>query len=123
MVDVGRDGAQLTQTTFALPIPADRVEAVRAFVVELLGPRRAEFERSWRDKGITQETAWLQQTPEGALVLVSMEAEDLPRAFAELAVSDSEFDRWYRQRVLEIYGVDLRRGAASNELLAAWRAP
>lgn len=112
-----------TNTTFALAIPGDRVDAVRSFVAELLGPRREDFERSWRDKGITRETAWLQMTPEGALVLVSMEAEDLARAFRELASSDTPFDRWYRSRVLEIYGVDLRQGAVSNELLADWRAP
>ena len=114
----------MATTTFALPIAADKIEAVRGFVAELLGPRRAEFEESWRQKGITKETAWLQEVPNGALVLVSMEAEDLGRVFRELAVSDTPFDRWYRQTVLDIYGVDLTETASRppNELLASWEA-
>lgn len=111
------------ETVFALTIPAEKVPAVRRFVADLLGPRRREFEASWRDKGITSESAWLQYSPDGALVLVAMEAADLERAFRELAVSNTPFDRWYRQTILELYGVDLSQGPAPpNELLADWRA-
>lgn len=114
-----------TVTTYALPITPEKFEAVRAFAAEILGPRRAEFEESWRQKGITRETAWLQPLPGGALVLVCLEAEDLTRAFRELAISQSPFDRWYRQKVLEIYGVDLAGvpSGSLNELIADWRAP
>jgi len=114
----------MADTTFALPIAPEKVAAVRAFVAELLGPRRAEFEASWREKGITRERSWLQEAPAGALVLVFMEADDLGRAFREIATSECPFDRWYRQQVREIYGVDLTEGASRppNELLADWTA-
>jgi hypothetical protein len=114
----------MASTIFALAIPNDKVTAVRDFVAELLGPRRAEFEASWRQKGITREAAWLQSRSDGALVLVYMEAEDLSRAFGELGTSDTPFDRWYRQTVLDIYGVDLTETASRppNELLADWAA-
>ncbi|HET7093335.1 MAG TPA: hypothetical protein VFI22_07655 [Thermomicrobiales bacterium] len=110
--------------TYALPIPTERIPEVRAFVAELLGPRRAEFEASWRDKGIAAERAWLQTTPAGALVLVSLEAADLRRAFDALAASQTAFDRWYRQRVQELYGVDLAdaRTRPQIEPLATWSA-
>lgn len=113
----------MTTTTFALAVPGDKIDAVRAFVAELLGPRREEFDRSWRAKGFRRETAWIQRTPDGALVLVLIEADDLARAYGELAVSDAPFDRWYRERVLELYGVDLRHPGPPNELLAEWQAP
>jgi hypothetical protein len=111
-----------SRTVYALPITREQAGAVRAFAAELLGPRRAEFEQSWEEKGISRETAWLQPTSEGAMVLVCMEADDLARAFGELAVSDTPFDRWYRQRVLEIYGIDLTEAQPGNELVADWRA-
>jgi len=113
----------LESTTFALSISREKIAAVRGFVAELLGARRAEFERSWQDKGITRESAWLQQIPDGALVLVRFEAHDLERAFGALAASGAPFDRWYRERVLEIYGVDLTNPSGPNELLADWQAP
>jgi hypothetical protein len=59
---------------------------------------------------------------DGALVLVYFEAEDLSRAFEELGTSDTPFDRWYRQTVLELYGVDLTAARPPNELLADWAA-
>jgi hypothetical protein len=110
--------------TFALPLPADRVEALREFVGELLGSRRAEFEASWRAKGIVAERAWLQSAPTGMLVLVSIEAGDLLRAMHAIATSDTPFDRWYRQRVRDIYGVDLADESSRPqiELLAEWTA-
>jgi hypothetical protein len=114
----------MAMLTFALPVPADRIDALRAFVAELLGPRRAEFDASWRAKGIVAERAWLQTTPTGALVLVSIEAGDLLRAMHAIATSDAPFDRWYRQRVREVYGVDLADESSRPqiELLAEWTA-
>jgi hypothetical protein len=112
----------MASTIVALPIPHDKVSAVRAFVAELLGPRRAEIEASWQNKGFTREAAWLQPTADGALVLVWFEADDLARAFLELGTSETPFDRWYRQTVLDIYGVDLTASRPPNELLADWQA-
>jgi hypothetical protein len=115
----------MAMIVFALPLAPDRIEAVRAFVAELLGPRRAAFEASWRAKGITREQAWLQRTATGALVLVALDADDLPRALHAIATSADPFDEWYRQRVREVYGIDLsdERSRPSLEVLAEWTAP
>ncbi len=114
----------MVATMYALPISREKVQVVRDFVAELLGPRRESFEESWRSKGIRCEVASLQEMPEGSLVLVYLEAEDVAHAFHELAISDTPFDRWYRDQVLNIYGVDLTTASGpSTELLAAWEAP
>jgi hypothetical protein len=113
----------MAETIYALPIARDKAQAVRDFVSELLGPRRAAFEKSWRSKGIRREVACLQEMPEGSFVLMYLEADDLGHAFRELAISDNSFDIWYRDRVLDIYGVDLAAPSGpASELIAAWTA-
>jgi hypothetical protein len=113
----------MAETIYALPIARDKAQAVRDFVIELLGPRREAFEESWRSKGITREVACLQEMPEGSIVLVYLEADDLEHAFRELAVSDGPFDSWYRDQVLDIYGVDLTAPSGpASEHIASWTA-
>jgi len=114
----------MSTTMYALPISREKIRAVRDFVAELLGPRKEAFEESWRSKGIRCEIAALQEMPEGSLVLVYLEVDDAVQAFHELAISDTPFDRWYGDQVLDIYGVDLTTASGpSTELLAAWQAP
>lgn len=60
----------MSTTMYALPISREKIQAVRDFVAELLGPRKEAFEDSWRRKGIRCEIATLQEMPEGSLVLV-----------------------------------------------------
>jgi hypothetical protein len=107
---------------FTLPAPSENAEEVRAFVSELLGPRRAEMEASWRRKGVRREMAWLQRSEAGSLVVVFLEADDPGRFYRELASSQEPFDVWYRQRVLDVYGIDLALAQAGPpvELIASW---
>jgi hypothetical protein len=113
----------MTATIYALPISRDKAEAVRQFANELLGPRREAFEESWRSKGMTREVVCLQATPDGFLALVYVDAKDPENAFRELAVSNTPFDRWYRDRVLAIYGVDLAAASGPpSEFVAEWEA-
>jgi hypothetical protein len=43
----------------------------------------------------------------GSMVVVRFETSDVAGAFEGLAQSEEPFDVWFRQRVLEISGVDL----------------
>jgi hypothetical protein len=58
---------------------------------------------------VTKELGWLQQTPEGDLAIVYVEAADLERMFQEMAASTEPYDLWFRQQVLEIHGLDLNQ--------------
>ena len=48
----------------------------------------------------------LHQTPMGSLMLVWFDG-DVESAFADIA-SDSEYSNWFRGRVLDVTGIDLR---------------
>ena len=73
---------------------------------ELNGPRHAEFTESRRRVGVREQT-FLQTTPMGDLVLVTMEGDDPGRSFGQLVSATDPFTTWFLERVKAIHGVDL----------------
>lgn len=109
--------------TFAWPILPDRSEAWRRFIQEMLGTRRAAYEASRRRLGITRELTWLAQVQRGEVAMVYVETGQPDRVMHDLRESDRPFDRWYRQQVLELHGIDLQDLLAwpPCELIFAWQ--
>ncbi len=108
-------------TCVAVPILQGKLETWKRFVAELNGPRRAEHEASRRRMGIRREAAWLQEDP--PMCIVQIDADDPARASRELAESNDPFDRWFREQVMEIHGLDFRQaaGVPQNRLLLDYR--
>lgn len=96
----------------AFPVLAGKTDEARKFARETMN-RREEFNASQKRGAITKEEWSLQETPEGGLVLVRFECDDIERAFATLAASTDPFDVWFRARVQEVSGTDL--SAPSDE--------
>ena len=71
--------------------------------------------------GIQRESAWLQENP--PTCIVQIDADDPERVSRELAESNDPFDRWFREQVMDIHGLDFRQvsGVAQNELLLDYR--
>ncbi len=92
----------------AFPILAGKEAEPRKFAEETRG-RRDEFEASQKRLGITKEQWVLQESPEGSMVILHFESDDVERAFASFAQSDDSFDVWFNDRVMEICGVDLNQ--------------
>ena len=105
------------------PIQAGKEEDARAFAAETIGARRAGFEAHHERSGTTRETWALQETPMGSFMLVWFEG-DPEKAFTDLATDASEFTTWFRERVLDVTGVDL--GAPAGDpppaILVDWTA-
>ena len=107
---------------FAAPIRPGQTEACRRMVAECLGPRRAEYADLQRRCGVTAEAYWLQPGPDGDLLVV---ASDSDQAEFEriMAAPQTDFDRWFRDRVGEVFGADpAAPSGPRNELLGEWRA-
>jgi hypothetical protein len=104
---------------FVIPILPGMVDHDREFAAELSGPRRAEHAASRARLGQTRELVWLQQTEQGPVAVVYLEAEDIGRLFAGLAMSDDPFDVWWRRQIQEIHGLDLSQPMPGppNELI------
>ncbi len=97
----------MDQALFALPILPGKTEAARAFLQELEGARKPQWDDCARLMRVAKETWAIQQTPQGDLFVVYMAAENLAWAFTQFAASLDEFDRWQKQQVLETTGADL----------------
>lgn len=94
----------------AVPILPGRTEHWRRFARELNGPRLSEFNASRRRLGV-RERVFLQSTPQGDLVVVTLEGDNPAEAFRRLGTGDDEFTRWFVQQVKEIHGMDLTQPA------------
>ena len=88
------------------PIAPDKVEAWRRFCQELGGARRQTYEASRRRLGITRERLGLVETPFGSAALTTIDARDLAQALGQIMTSVLPFDRWYRERIQELQGVE-----------------
>ena len=90
----------------AFPIPAGKTEQWKTFISELKGARKAEFAASRRTLGVRERT-FLQHTPQGDLVVVTLEGDHPETAFAEFAKHTDPFTTWFKPQVSEIHGMDL----------------
>ncbi len=90
----------------AFPILPGKTDEWRAWMEELNGSHRDDFVASRRAAGVHERT-FLQSTPMGDLVIVTLEGEEPGRAFGKMMGADDEFTRWFTARAKEIHGVDL----------------
>jgi hypothetical protein len=91
----------------AAPLAAGSLAAWEAWLGELNGPRKAEFEEMNRRHGLTAHEAYLQPTPDGHYMALVVHGGPGGGDFlASLAGSDDEFDRWFIGKVAEIHGID-----------------
>lgn len=114
--------------SFALTLPVlpGKTSQLKRFLEEVLGPRREKHEasrRSFGGSGLTKELAWLQQTPQGEVVIVYFEGEDPMRWFQEWITSQDPHDRWFLQEVKSITGIDFHSPQAGPlpELIFDWQ--
>jgi hypothetical protein len=92
----------------AAPLAADKLEAWEAWLDELNGPRKAEFDDLNARHGLTEHRAYLQPMPDGDyLVLVVHEGPGADDFMANVVGSDHEFDQWFVETVVDVHGMDL----------------
>ncbi len=109
---------------FALPIRPGKGADARAFLAELDGPRKGQYDASERKIGITKELWFFQQTPNGDLIVAYMESADFGTALGAFAQSKEEFDVWFKERLANATGVDLNTPPPGplSELLSHYEA-
>jgi hypothetical protein len=92
---------------FAVPVLAGKQELDRATLGEMSEGRSDEYEAAARRAGITRQIVWHQQTPDGTVAVVYIEADDPLAALGEFGGSDEPFNRWFRDRMKEVHGIDI----------------
>lgn len=117
-----------------LPIVPGKVEAWRRFCQDLAGSRLKLYEASRRRLGITCERLALVETAFGSAAVITLEALDVGQALGQIITSNLPFDRWYREKMQELHGVNLARyehfsqpallpSPLKQELLFEWKLP
>ena len=90
----------------AFPILPGKTAEWRAFMEEINGPRRAEFLESRRRAGVRERT-FLQPTPMGDLVIVTLEGDDPGHSFGQMMSAGDAFTTWFIERATAVHGIDV----------------
>jgi hypothetical protein len=105
--DIRLEDTLMPGIVLTFPIVAGKVEAWRRFCQELSGSRRQMYEASRRRLGITRERLVLVEAAFGSAAVATLEAPDVGWVLDQIITSDLPFDRWYREQMRELHGVDL----------------
>ena len=93
---------------FAFPLLPGKSETDRDAMLSCWhGDRHDDYVASRQRLGITRESVWMQPTPAGDVVVVHLEARDIDGALHGMATSEEPFDRWFREHVKDVHGVDV----------------
>lgn len=91
----------------AIPILPGQRDRWDRFTDELRGSRNADFTASRARLGV-RERVFLQETPGGDMVVVTLEGDDPLGAFARFGEGNDAFTNWFVEEVQAIHGMDLR---------------
>jgi len=105
-----------------LPVLPGEVEQARQYGRDLAGMWLDQLADSDRKYGVTKEHWYLQETLQGAVLTLYGEAEDVERAFAAFAASDGPFERWQKEQLQAVTGVDFSQPTEGPlaEVLVEW---
>jgi hypothetical protein len=92
---------------FVIPVLPGKAQADRDWMAEMEGPRKQDYQSAWKKHGLSRHAVWQQETPDGVVDIVFLEADDIPAAMQGVRSSDDEFSQWFRERVKDVHGVDL----------------
>lgn len=91
----------------AFPVLPGKEDQLRAFAKEMAGARNAEAREFYRNFQVTHESWYLQQTPHGAWVIGVTEVNaPIEPAAKEYAASNRPFDRWFKDQVHQLSGIN-----------------
>lgn len=92
---------------FAVPIKPGKEETWKAWVGEMTGTRKAEFDDLNERMGLTTHAAWLQTNPDGSqLVIVVLDGPGASDFLGKLGTSDHEVDASFRASIENIHPMD-----------------
>ena len=106
------------------PLLPGKEAAFRSFVGELRR-RRVDTNDFYARHGAERETCHLQRTPHGDFLIVWTEGDPHVHPPQHYAESAYDYDVWFKNRILELTGVDPNATPVGPEAEAIfdWRAP
>ncbi|OGU38799.1 MAG: hypothetical protein A2X61_15400 [Ignavibacteria bacterium GWB2_35_12] len=91
---------------FATPIQEGKFQQWEQFINKINTDYRKEFSESRKNAGVHERT-FLQRTPMGDFVIVTLEGDNPMSSFAKMSQTQDSFTQWFLGEVKEIHGMDL----------------
>lgn len=105
----GETAAHAVPVAMLMPVIAGKSGELRAWFDELKGPRCDELRNYAERAGIAKEGWYLQEAPMGDMLIDYILVEDPEQSLRSFARSDHPFDAWFKEKLMELTGVDLGR--------------
>jgi hypothetical protein len=105
----------MDRVCLALPVVPGKTDDARAFLKQLDGSRRDDFDKSERRIGITKELWYLAKLPSGDHLIGYMESPDFNRALPSFVGSRDPFDLWFKEQMRGVTGLDLNNPPADMQ--------
>jgi hypothetical protein len=88
------------------PVLPGKEKESRKLATEMAGARREEAREFYRSFGVARESWHYQETPHGPVVIGVTEIADPDAKAREYAESNRPFDRWFKDQVRNLTGID-----------------
>ena len=111
------------RTVLTFPVLPGKTEADIRSIAERFRSDPDAYAESRRRAGVTLERAYWQHTPMGDFVVAYVESDrPAPQVIADQAQSDLDIDRFFRDKVKEVHGVDITQPMPGPppETVAEW---
>jgi len=99
----------MASLAFVAPALPGGTKNLRRLAHTLQSAKKPEVEDFYRRMKITREEWFIQSTPQGEMVIVYMEGEDLARTFQILAASEEPLDVWLKEQAKSVHGIDFNK--------------
>lgn len=107
----------MSGVALSAPILQGKVDEWKSWSRELAEePRRSDYVAVMKKNGVTRIRVWLQEGWGGSVAIILYEGETPTGFFQEIATSQDPFATWFRERVKDIHGFDMKeaRGLPSE---------
>ena len=104
---------------FAAPVLPGTESLIQKWIREGIVNNK-EHDKALRAAGISREQVWVQQTPQGALAIASLEVKDAGSALKAIATSTDPWMVSFREFLQAAHGVDMSKPAPLNEQVVDW---
>ncbi len=90
----------------AFPVLEGMEESVREIGRAMMGERAGQTADFYGRHGVRHESWHIQETPAGLWVIAVSDIDSPEERAREYSASQADFDRWFKDRVLELTGID-----------------
>jgi hypothetical protein len=110
----------MQQVVRAFPVLDGQRKEMETFLKQLQVERKPETDAFYKRYGVSRETAYLQKTDAGTILIVVTDIDDADKRFSEYGASQAAYESWFKGRVEAFSGINLNeapRGPLSERLL------